>query len=144
MVAFDGLYIPALFLTGSAGKSAEAAAKATAAMQRLREQWPARRAALASVAPGQRTWARALDAVQHHLQTADAQVTQAAWAASHETLEHVREALFEARHALGLDHPLDLLTAYPRRNGKAGQCHRGGPVGDGRGFRTGARPLAAH
>ncbi len=64
MLTFDGLYIPVLFLTGSAGKSAEGAAKATAAMRRVMEQWPARRQALEAGLPGQAVWAKALDGVQ--------------------------------------------------------------------------------
>ena len=112
MAAFDGLYIPALFLTGSAGKSAEGAAKAVAAMNRLSAQWPARRVALGAAAPGQRAWRRALDAVGALIGQADAQVARARWPESHDTLEQVRETLFEARHALGIVYALDPLTAF--------------------------------
>lgn len=112
MLSFDGLYIPVLFLTGSAGKSAEGAAKATAAMRRVMEQWPARRQALEAAVPGQPVWVKALDGVQDKLREADALVAKAQWAPSHEVLEHVREILFDARRVLGLEYPLDAFTAY--------------------------------
>ncbi len=112
MLTFDGLYIPVLFLTGSAGKSAEGAAKATAAMRRVMEQWPARRQALEAGLPGQAVWAKALDGVQDKLREADVLVSKAQWAASHEVLEHVREIMFEARRSLGLAYALDDFTAF--------------------------------
>ncbi|MFM2052383.1 MAG: hypothetical protein RL456_420 [Pseudomonadota bacterium] len=112
MVAFDGLYIPALFLTGSAGKSDDGPARAAGAMQRLAQAWPARREALARVAPSARPWREALAAVERHLARAGAEVGERRWEASHATLEHVREALFDARRALGLAYPLDDFTAF--------------------------------
>jgi len=112
MVAFDAVYIPALFLTGSAGKSAEGPAKAEAAMKRLLADWSVRRAALAAALPGAKLWTEALDKVGRHLTDADKQVTSRHWEDSHATLEHVREAMFEARHALGIDYALDHYTAY--------------------------------
>lgn len=112
MLAFDGVYIPVLFLTGSAGKSAEGAGKASAAMLRAREQWPALRRAMEAAVPGQRHWVQALDAVQHSLQEADALVSKAQWERSHEALEHVREILYRARQALGIDYPLDHFTSF--------------------------------
>ena len=112
MVAFDAVYIPALFLTGSAGKSAEGPAKAEAAMQRLLADWPRRRAALVAALPGAKGWTQALEAVGRHLTDAGRQVASRRWEDSHTTLEHVREAMFEARHALGIDYALDHYTAY--------------------------------
>ncbi|MEO8298454.1 MAG: hypothetical protein ABI574_11665 [Burkholderiales bacterium] len=112
MLAFDGLYIPVLFMTGSAGKSEEAAAKASAAMRRLREQWPALRQALAAAVPAQPTWVQALATVKTQLDEANELVSKARWDAAHEALEHVRETLFAARRGLGIDYALDEFTAY--------------------------------
>ena len=112
MLAFDGVYIPVLFLTGSAGRSAEGAARASAAMSRVRDQWPALRLEMETAIPGQRIWARALDEVQHSLQEAGALVSKAQWEQSHEALEHVREILYRARQSLGLDYPLDRFTSF--------------------------------
>ena len=112
MVAFDAVYIPALFLTGSAGKSPDGPAKAEAAMQRLLAEWPTRRVALAAALPGAKVWTAALDKVGRSLTAASQQVTRRQWEDSHATLEHVREAMFEARQALGIDYALDHYTAY--------------------------------
>lgn len=112
MLAFDAHYIPPLFLTGSAPRSDAGPAKARAALQRLVDGWPSHRRALAAAVPAQADWLRALDAVQGLLERATAQVAANDWAGSHETLEHVREALFKARRALGIDYTLDAYTAY--------------------------------
>lgn len=112
MVAFDAVYIPALFLTGSAGKSAEGPAKAEAAMKRLLADWSVRRAALAAALPGAKVWTEALDNVGRYLTDADKQVTSRHWEDSHATLEHVREAMFKARQSLGVDYALDHYTVY--------------------------------
>lgn len=112
MLAFDQLYIRALFLTGGAGKSASGAAKATAAMQRLVEQWPVQRQALLAAVPSQPIWAHAVDGVLHKLKEADASVARSQWESAHEELEQVREILFEARQKLGMDYALDRFTAY--------------------------------
>ncbi len=111
-VQFDALYIPALFLTGSAGKNAEGPARAAAAMQRLRMQWPALKIAMSAAVPGQASWSKALQAVEGHLEEADALVAKAQWEPSHEVLEKVRELLFETRRSLGIDYALDHFTAY--------------------------------
>lgn len=112
MLAFDATYIPALFLTGSAGKSAEGPAQARAAMARLLTQWPTHHTALQAAAPRKALWLRALAGVQQRLQEAEGLVAQGQWDASHEALEHVRELQFSARQALGLDYPLDHFTAF--------------------------------
>ncbi len=112
MLAFDAHYIPPLFLTGSAPKSETGPAKARAALQRLIDGWPASRRALAAAVPGDARWSRALDVVQTHLEKSATQDAASDWAGSHETLEHVREALFEARRAIGIDYTLDAYTAY--------------------------------
>ncbi len=112
MLAFDAHYIPPLFLTGSAPKSDTGPAQARAALQRLVDGWPASRRALLAAVPGEARWSQALDAVEAHLARATTQVGAADWAGSHETLEHVRETLFEARRAIGIDYTLDAYTAY--------------------------------
>jgi hypothetical protein len=112
MLDFDSVYIPALFLTGSAGKSTEGAIKATTAMQRLSDQWPAQRRALSAAIPLQRAWVQALEAVQGRLSEANELVSKAQWERSHEALEHVRQILYAARQTLGIDYALDGFTAY--------------------------------
>lgn len=112
MLAFDAVYIPALFLTGSAGKSAEGPGQARAAMARVLAQWPAHRSALQAAAPKQAVWWRALEGVQKRLKEAEGLVDQGQWEASHEALEHVRELQFEARQSLGMDYALDHFTAF--------------------------------
>lgn len=112
MVAFDGVFIPALFLTGSGGKSAEAAAKANAALQRLLADWPQRLEALAAVAPGQAAWQQALATVARQLPEANALANQGRWEDSHEALEKVRQALHAARERLAIPFAPDRLTAY--------------------------------
>lgn len=111
-LALDALYIPALFLTGSAGKSAEGPEKARRAMDRLMQAWPERRQALARLHPGQAGWRSALARVAGHLGEAQQLVAQARWEASHEALEQVRGALFQARQALADDYALDRFTAF--------------------------------
>lgn len=112
MVAFDAVYIPALFLSGSTGKSADGPAKAEAAMKRLLADWSARRTALAAALPGAKVWTAALDSVGRTLTEADKQITNRHWEDAHATLEHVREAMFKARQSLGVDYALDHYTAY--------------------------------
>ena len=112
LLQFDAVYIPALFLTGSAGKTADGPAKATAAMKRLGGQWPALKPALTAAVPDRRIWPKALEAAQGHLREADTRVAKAQWEPAHEALEHVREVLFEARRSLGIDYALDAFTAY--------------------------------
>lgn len=112
MVAFDAVYIPALFLSGSTGKSADGPAKAEAAMKRLLADWSARRTALAAALPGAKVWTAALDSVGRTLTEADKQITSRHWEDAHATLEHVREAMFKARQSLGVDYALDHYTAY--------------------------------
>jgi hypothetical protein len=112
LLQFDAVYIPALFLTGSAGKTAEGPARAVAAMDRLSRQWPALKPALVAAVPDQRIWPKALEAAQGALREADARVAKAQWEPSHEALEQVREVLFEARRSLGIDYALDEFTAY--------------------------------
>lgn len=111
-LAFDALYIPALFLTGSAGKSADGPDKARQAMRRLLRQWPDQRRALVALHPRERTWLAALAAVDRPLREAQALVDQGRWPASHEALEQVRATLFEARQAMAADYALDRFTAF--------------------------------
>ena len=109
---FDAVFIPALFLTGSAGKTADGPAKALAATRRLSEQWPSLRPELIAAAPGQRAWLKAVQAAQAHMHEAHNWAAKAQWGQSHEALEHVRQVLFETRRSLGIDYALDEFTAY--------------------------------
>lgn len=111
-VALDGVYIPALFLTGSAPRTPAGPDQARAAMQRLLQDWPARRLALAAVFPGDAGWRAALAEVHATLQRAAAETDRQAWPQAHETLEAVRETLFEARRQRGLAYLPDDCTAF--------------------------------
>lgn len=112
MVAFDGVYIPALFQTGSAGQSTEAAARARASMARLAGQWPGRRRALAAVWPRDAAWQGDLNRLDAALRRAGDQVTKAEWPDSHETLEQVRAILYAARANRAMAYAPDSLTAF--------------------------------
>jgi hypothetical protein len=113
MVAFDGVYIPALFLTGSAGKSAEGPARAQAATQRLLAQWPAQHTALRALFPADNAWASTLGKVDEQLTSAARLVAAQQWAPSHEALEPVRELLAHARQTRGwTDYLPDRFTAF--------------------------------
>lgn len=109
---FDAVYVPALFLTGSAGKTPDGPAKALAATHRLSDQWPAMKLALMAAVPDKKSWPNALQAVQGRLREAQTLASKAQWAQAHEALEHVRELLFKARRSLGIDYALDEFTAY--------------------------------
>jgi hypothetical protein len=112
MLAFDRLYIPPLFLTGSAGKSADGPARADAALQRLVAAWPALHDQLRAVWPQDAGWRRTLAAVQGHIRKANDLATRRQWPESHEALEAVRMDLKRARDARGLDYLLDRYTAF--------------------------------
>lgn len=109
---FDALFIPALFLTGSAGKSADGPAKAMAATRRLGEQWPSLKPELIAAVPGQRAWLKTVQATQAHLREAETLAAKAQWGPAHEALEQVRQVQFETRRSLGIDYALDPFTAY--------------------------------
>lgn len=112
LLQFDAVYIPALFLTGSAGKSVEGPAKARAAMKRLSEQWPLLQPAMNAAVPDHKKWAKALQAVHGHLREAETLAAKAQWEQAHEALENVRHVLFETRRSLGIDYALDEFTAF--------------------------------
>lgn len=112
MVTLEGVYVPALFLTGSGGKSAEAGQRARAAMQRLAQTWLTLRPALAGLWPRDAAWQRSMGQVQRHIDEGAQQTQQGAWAAAHEALEHVREVLAQARQAKGLVFLPDRYTAF--------------------------------
>jgi hypothetical protein len=112
LLQFDAVFIPALFLTGNAGKTVDGPARALAATKRLGGQWPSLKVAMTAAVPDQKVWPKALQAVQDHLHEADALVAQGQWTQAHEALEHVRQLLFEARRSLGIDYALDEFTAY--------------------------------
>ncbi len=111
-IAFDRLYIPPLFLTGRATASPEGPARAQAALSRLRDRWPVLRAAFAAAAPGDPRWRGALARIDDDLRRTDRLARARQWPEAHEALEPIRERLWNARRAHGLDYPLDRYTAY--------------------------------
>jgi hypothetical protein len=115
MVQFDALYIPLLSLTSAAQSNPAAVPKTVAAATRLRERWPALKAALAANPPSPATraeWRQALAAVDRQLAKSDAAVAQADWKTAHHALEEVRIDLMKVRQAAGFDYFVDRLTAY--------------------------------
>jgi hypothetical protein len=112
MIAFDSVYIPPLFLTGAAGKSAEGPARASAALARLQVQWPALRSRLLAAWPGDAGWRRTLDSVQGQIAESDRMAARGAWPEAHEALEHIRATLKKAREARGMDYALDRFVAF--------------------------------
>ena len=112
MVALEGVYVPALFLTGSGGKSVEAGQRAQAAMQRLAQAWVTLRPTFAGLWPRDAAWQRSVGQVQQHIDEGSQRTQQGAWAAAHEALEHVREVLAQARQAKGLVFLPDRYTAF--------------------------------
>ncbi len=114
MVAFDGVYIPALALTTAAQQDATVAARAREAMRRLTQRWPALRAGLLQdLGPAaQVSSRRTLDKVAQHIETADKAVASTNFKAAHEALEEVRIELMRARIERGMDYFVDRLTAF--------------------------------
>lgn len=112
MLAFDRLYIPPLFLTGSAGKSADGPARADAALQRLVQAWPALHDQLRAVWPRDAGWRHTLAAVQGHIRKATDLAARRQWPESHEALEAVRLDLQRARAGRRMDYLLDRYTAF--------------------------------
>ncbi|WP_374669996.1 hypothetical protein [Ramlibacter sp.] len=114
MIAFDGVYIPALSQTSNASQKPEAGPAATAAMARLRQAWPALRENLAGAwgASAPAGWAQTLERVDQQIAQADRATASAKWHDAHEALEEVRLVLMRARVAGGLDYFVDRLTAY--------------------------------
>lgn len=112
MVTLGGVYVPALFLTGSGGKSVEAGQRAQAAMQRLAQTWATLRPTLAGLWPQDAAWQRSMGQVQQHIDEGARQTQQGAWSAAHEALEHVREVLAQARQAKGWVFLPDRYTAF--------------------------------
>lgn len=112
MIDFDSVYIPPLFLTGAAPKSAGGPARARGALARLQAQWPALRTRLLAAWPGDAGWRRTLDSVQGHIAESDRLAARGAWSEAHEALEHVRAALKKAREARGMDYALDRFVAF--------------------------------
>jgi hypothetical protein len=109
---FDAVFIPALFLTGSAGKTVDGPARAVAATQRLSERWISLKPELIAAVPGQRAWFNAVQAAQAHIREAHTLAAKAQWEQAHEALEQVRQVLFDTRQSLGIDYALDEFTAY--------------------------------
>ena len=110
MVAFDAVYIPALALTQAVQQDAGAAPRARAAMQRLHGRWPALRVALEIRKPA--VWSATFATVARQIDTADAAVALANWAAAHDALEPVRAALLRAREGAGIDYFPDRLARF--------------------------------
>jgi hypothetical protein len=112
MIEFDSVYIPPLFLTGSAPKSAEGPARAKAALARLQASWPTLRTRLLAAWPGDAGWRGTLDAVQRHIAESDRLAARGVWPEAHEALEHVRAAMKKAREARGMVYVLDRFVAF--------------------------------
>lgn len=114
MLAFDGIYIPALAATNGAADAA-GQARARATMQRLVDQWPALRARLSAVGRASRdpqAWNRALSEVNGQVTRAAAETREGRWNDAHETLEGVRMAMLRARESGGPAYYVDRLVAY--------------------------------
>ncbi|NDY92817.1 hypothetical protein [Ideonella livida] len=111
-LALDQVYIPALFHTGSGGRSPEAAQRAGRALARLQAQWPALRPTLLAWRPADGGWVAALRRVEGHLQQAVQDAARGDWPHSHEALEGVRDTLAQARLARGEAYLLDDYTAF--------------------------------
>jgi hypothetical protein len=114
MVAFDGVYIPALALTTAARQDATVAVRARNAMQELKTRWPALRAGLLQDLQGvpAESARKTLDKVALHISTAEMAVAGGNFKGAHEALEAVRIELMNARNAHGMDYFVDRLTAY--------------------------------
>ncbi len=112
MIDFDAVYIPPLFLTGSAPKSAEGPMRAKAALARLQSRWPLLRARLEAAWPGDGGWRRTLDTVQGHIDSSTRYAAAGDWTHAHESLEQVRLSLMKARAARGMNYALDRFTAF--------------------------------
>lgn len=135
MVAFDDHYIPALFLTGQAAAGPTAVPRAQAAMARMTALWPELRTRLAAVGRSSGepdVWRRALGKVDAHLAHAQRDANAGRWSQAHESLEHVRFALLDARRATGIDYALDRMIDYHESMevlAGAGARARGEPLG---------------
>ena len=115
MVDFDGLFIPALFTTGQAATDTGAAPRARAATTVLVTRWPSLRARLADAgpgAPGAAGWQQMLVELDRRISEGDARVRTDRFAQAHESLEHVRPAMLQARRAAGIDYFVDRLVEF--------------------------------
>lgn len=114
MVAFDGIYIPALAMSTSASQDPGTIPKAKAALAALQQQWPAHRQRL-SVTWGARPpigWQQTLASVGLHIDAAVDASRRSEWKNAHEALEPVRIDLMQARRRQGMDYFVDRLTAF--------------------------------
>ena len=144
MLAFDATYIPALFLTGSAGKSAEGPAQARAAMARLLTQWPTHHMALQAAAPRKALWLRALAGVQQRLQEAEGLVAQGQWGRLARSAGACARTAVQRPPGPGPGLSAGPLHRLPRRHGAPGRRQGGGPPRHGSRLRTRQRLVAAH
>lgn len=111
MVAFDGVYIPALALTTAAQQDAAIAGRARAALRRLEVEWPQLRDRLAQDLGGASA-RRTIQSVDRHIAAAHQAVDAQAFGAAHEALEAVRLELMNARRQRSIDYFVDRLTEY--------------------------------
>lgn len=114
MVAFDGIYIPALALSTNASQDPSAIPKATASLATLSQQWPALRQRLAATwgTTPPMGWQQTLSSVGLHIDAAVAAARRSEWKPTHEALETVRIDLMKARQRQGMDYFVDRLTEF--------------------------------
>jgi hypothetical protein len=114
MVAFDGIYIPALATSTRASQDPTAIPKAKASLAALEQQWPALRQRF-SVTWRDRPpsgWKQTLASVELRIDAAVAAAGLSEWKQTHEALEPVRIDLMQARRRQGMDYFVDRLTAF--------------------------------
>ena len=114
MVAFDGIYIPALAMSTSASQDPAAIPKAKASLAALAQQWPAHRQRLSATwgARPPSGWQQTLASVGRHIDAAVDASRRSEWKHTHEALEPVRIDLMQARRRQGMDYFVDRLTAF--------------------------------
>ena len=115
LVAFDGRFIPALAATNTDGTDPRAAERARAATARLVAEWPALRARLVVAgagAPPAARWPAMLAETDRLVAEAGARVRAGRYADAHDTLEHARAGMLDARRTAGLAYLVDRLVEF--------------------------------
>lgn len=112
MVAFDGVYIPALALTSAAKKDEAARERAHAAMRQLEVRWLQLRPGLQRELGGPAAAGRTLARVDGHIAAARGALASHSFGDAHEALEEVRVDLLKARQKKNIDYFVDRLTRY--------------------------------